>query len=86
MKSYIPPSQEDLRKLQQELGLNNSQMADLAGVASESQWRKYTTGSKPRAMGFHMAFVIAARLTPSTDDVKIRRKMLDMGCKVRSNA
>lgn len=31
-------------------------MADLAGAASHSQWRKYTSGSEPRAMSSHILF------------------------------
>ncbi|EAS4321028.1 XRE family transcriptional regulator, partial [Salmonella enterica] len=53
IKDYTPPTPEDLNQLKETLGYTGAQMADLAGVASNSQWRKYTGGESPRAMSPH---------------------------------
>ncbi|EIV9015583.1 XRE family transcriptional regulator, partial [Salmonella enterica] len=53
IKDYTPPTPEDLNQLKEKLGYTGAQMADLAGVASNSQWRKYTGGESPRAMSPH---------------------------------
>jgi predicted transcriptional regulator len=47
IKEYTPPTPEDLERLKSKLGYTGNQMAELAGVASNSQWRKYTGGSEP---------------------------------------
>ncbi|SQH39536.1 Uncharacterised protein [Salmonella enterica] len=47
IKDYTPPTPEDLNQLKDKLGYTGAQMADLAGVASNSQWRKYTGGESP---------------------------------------
>lgn len=51
-----PPTPEDLNQLKEQLGYTGTQMADLAGVASNSQWRKYTGGESPRAISPHILF------------------------------
>ncbi|MDK7596352.1 XRE family transcriptional regulator, partial [Serratia ureilytica] len=56
INEYTPPAPEDLERLKSELGYTGNQMADLAGVASNSQWRKYTGGAEPRAMSPHILF------------------------------
>ncbi|SUG24667.1 Uncharacterised protein [Salmonella enterica subsp. arizonae] len=56
IKDYTPPTPEDLNQLKEKLGYTGAQMADLAGVASNSQWRKYTGGESPRAMSPHILF------------------------------
>ncbi|MCY1463664.1 hypothetical protein D9M71_815920 [compost metagenome] len=40
-------------------------MADLTGLAQGAQWRKYTGGAEPHALGLHMHFYMAALLTLS---------------------
>lgn len=45
-------------------------MAALASVAGGQQWRKYTGGAEPRNLGFHMAFLIAARLALKAEELK----------------
>ncbi|ECH6127094.1 XRE family transcriptional regulator, partial [Salmonella enterica] len=76
IKDYTPPTPEDLNQLKETLGYTGAQMADLAGVASNSQWRKYTGGESPRAMSPHILFFMAAQLTLSEDDInKIIDKM-----------
>lgn len=56
INEYTPPSPDNLETLKTELGYTGTQMADLAGVASNSQWRKYTGGAEPRAMSPHILF------------------------------
>ncbi|HEN7343343.1 TPA: XRE family transcriptional regulator, partial [Serratia marcescens] len=63
-----------------ELGYTGTQMADLAGVASNSQWRKYTGGAEPRAMSPHILFFVAAQLALSERDLlKVLNKMKKIG-------
>ncbi|EBK6266594.1 XRE family transcriptional regulator, partial [Salmonella enterica] len=69
IKDYTPPTPEDLNQLKETLGYTGAQMANLAGVASNSQWRKYTGGESPRAMSPHILFFMAAQLTLSEDDI-----------------
>ncbi|ECK3060832.1 XRE family transcriptional regulator, partial [Salmonella enterica] len=77
IKDYTPPTPEDLNQLKETLGYTGAQMANLAGVASNSQWRKYTGGESPRAMSPHILFFMAAQLTLSEDDInKIIDKMI----------
>lgn len=80
INDYTPPSPEDLEKLKERLGFTGNQMADLAGVASNSQWRKYTGGAEPRAMSPHILFFMAAQL--ALDDSELTRvldKMKEIG-------
>ncbi|EPC4969408.1 XRE family transcriptional regulator, partial [Salmonella enterica] len=80
IKDYTPPTPEDLNQLKETLGYTGAQMANLAGVASNSQWRKYTGGESPRAMSPHILFFMAAQLTLSEDDInKIIDKMIEVG-------
>ncbi|HEN7343345.1 TPA: XRE family transcriptional regulator, partial [Serratia marcescens] len=66
-----------------ELGYTGTQMADLAGVASNSQWRKYTGGAEPRAMSPHILFFVAAQLALSERDLsKVLDKMREIGAKI----
>ncbi|WP_230202034.1 hypothetical protein [Serratia marcescens] len=58
-------------------------MADLAGVASNSQWRKYTGGAEPRAMSPHILFFMAAQLVLSEDELNnILEKMNEIGARI----
>ncbi|HID9279639.1 XRE family transcriptional regulator [Serratia sp. IR-2025] len=79
INEYTPPTPGDLEKLKTELGYTGTQMADLAGVASNSQWRKYTGGAEPRAMSPHILFFVAAQLALSERDLS---KVLDMMKKI----
>ncbi|PHH47920.1 transcriptional regulator [Pluralibacter gergoviae] len=77
---YTPPSPEDLEKLKERLGFTGTQMADLAGVASNSQWRKYTGGAEPRAMSPHILFFMAAQLTLDENELtRVLAKMKEIG-------
>ncbi|WP_269935802.1 XRE family transcriptional regulator [Serratia liquefaciens] len=68
---YNPPTPESLEKLKNGLGYTGTQMADLAGVASNSQWRKYTCGVAPRAMSQHILFYIASQLVLSENELNL---------------
>ncbi|TDB48990.1 helix-turn-helix domain-containing protein [Photorhabdus luminescens] len=82
--NYSPPTTEDLIKLKEELGFTGEQMADLAGVSGNNQWRKYTGGKMPRVVSPHILFYIATQLTLSEDDLnRILAKMREIGANVR---
>ncbi|EPK3281486.1 helix-turn-helix domain-containing protein [Serratia marcescens] len=84
INEYIPPTPEDLEQLKSELGYTGTQMADLAGVASNSQWRKYTGGAEPRAMSPHILFFMAAQLSLSPQELdKIIDKMASIGASIK---
>ncbi|EMX9222867.1 XRE family transcriptional regulator [Citrobacter koseri] len=84
INDYAPPTSEDLNQLKEQLGYTGTQMADLAGVASNSQWRKYTGGESPRAMSPHILFFIAAQLTLSDKDLAlVINKMREIGATIR---
>ncbi|AWC81159.1 MULTISPECIES: transcriptional regulator [Serratia] len=84
INEYTPPTPEDLECLKSELGYTGTQMADLAGVASNSQWRKYTGGAEPRAMSPHILFFMAAQLSLSPQELdKIIDKMASIGATIK---
>ncbi|EPB1814026.1 XRE family transcriptional regulator [Escherichia coli] len=81
---YIPPTPDDLNRFKEQLGYTGTQMADLAGVASNSQWRKYTGGESPRAMSPHILFFMASQLVLSEEDIKkVVSKMIDIGAEIK---
>lgn len=83
INDYIPPTTDDLNRLKEELGFTGNQMADLAGVASNSQWRKYTGGAEPRAMSPHILFFIAAQLALTDEQLKeVLNKMREIGAEI----
>ncbi|MEW8506997.1 MAG: hypothetical protein AB2598_09845 [Candidatus Thiodiazotropha sp.] len=82
MKNYEAPSVDNLRKLKDELGLTQSEMADFVGVAGGQQWRKYTGGQSPRKMNFHMLFYIAAKLTLTEQEMEVvYKRIVELGAK-----
>ncbi|MBE5251747.1 helix-turn-helix domain-containing protein [Mixta mediterraneensis] len=84
IKEYSPPTTDDLIRLKDELGYTGNQMADLAGVASNSQWRKYTGGESPRDMSPHILFFMAAQLALSEEDLnKVLKKMQHIGAEIK---
>ncbi|MBH3014643.1 helix-turn-helix transcriptional regulator [Serratia marcescens] len=84
INEYTPPTPEDLEQLKSELGYTGTQMADLAGVASNSQWRKYTGGAEPRAMSPHILFFMAAQLSLSPQELdKVIDKMVSIGATIK---
>ncbi len=64
MTTYIPPSSTDMERLKQELGKSSTEMAQLFGITTGRQWRKYMAAdsANSREMGMHMLFFAAARL------------------------
>ncbi|EOC1559753.1 XRE family transcriptional regulator [Cronobacter sakazakii] len=84
IEDYTPPSPDDLNLLKERLGYTGNQMADLAGVASNSQWRKYTGGESPRSMSPQILFFIAAQLSLSEKDLnQIVEKMREIGAQIK---
>lgn len=84
INEYTSPTPKDLDKLKTELGYTGTQMADLAGVASNSQWRKYTGGAEPRAMSPHILFFMAAQLALSSEEIeRVIGKMKNIGAGIR---
>lgn len=80
INEYTPPAPEDLERLKSELGYTGNQMADIAGVASNSQWRKYTGGAEPRAMSPHILFFMAAQLALNDNELdRVLKKMVEIG-------
>ncbi|MBR8214700.1 XRE family transcriptional regulator [Burkholderia vietnamiensis] len=64
MTTYTPPSPEDMERLKQELGKSSTEMAELFGISTGRQWRKYMAAdaNNSRDMGMHMLFFAMARL------------------------
>ncbi|MGL9750803.1 MAG: XRE family transcriptional regulator [Symbiopectobacterium sp.] len=84
INNYTPPTPDDLNSLKDALGYTGNQMEDLAGVASNSQWRKYTGGESPRAMSPHILFYMAAQLALSDDELHLFiKKMHEIGAETR---
>ncbi|MBV4411842.1 helix-turn-helix transcriptional regulator [Enterobacteriaceae bacterium YMB-R22] len=84
INDYTPPTPEALNQLKEQLGYTGTQMAELAGVASNSQWRKYTGGESPRTMSPHILFFIAAQLELNSDDLdRVLRKMCKIGALIK---
>lgn len=82
IEDYTPPTPDDLAVLKEQLGFTGNQMADLAGVASNSQWRKYTGGESPRAMSPHILFYMAAQLALDKNELeRVLEKMREIGAK-----
>ncbi|MCE9990876.1 XRE family transcriptional regulator [Enterobacter asburiae] len=77
---YSPPTAFDLAKLKHALGYTGTQMAQLAGVSSNSQWRKYTCGDSPRPISSHILFFTAAQLALNESEMnKVISKMKEIG-------
>lgn len=80
IEDYTPPTPEALEALKDRLGYTGNQMAELAGVASNSQWRKYTGGAEPRAMSPHILFFMAAQLELKPEELqRVLNKMQEIG-------
>lgn len=84
--SYTPPTPDDLAKLKNDLSFTGNEMAYLAGISSNSQWRKYTCGENPRAVSAHILFFIAAQLELNSDEMdRVLKKMQNIGADFKSN-
>ncbi|WP_233863030.1 XRE family transcriptional regulator [Paraburkholderia adhaesiva] len=82
---YTPPSPEDLAELKSELGLTGKQMAELAWLAGDQHWRKYTNPNPAtaRQMSSHMLFTMAAQLELSPEMIeKVLNRMRSMGATI----
>lgn len=84
INEYTPPSTDDLNELKNKLGYTGNQMADLAGVAGNNQWRKYTGGTAPRDMSLHILFYLAAQLALSPEELaKVLDTMKGIGAEIK---
>lgn len=84
INEYTPPSPNELEKLKSCLGYTGNQMAELAGVSSNSQWRKYTSGAEPRAMSSHILFFMAAQIALGDIELSIIiNKMKEIGAQIK---
>lgn len=57
---YEPPTPANLRDLKARLEYSGQQMADLFGLATKDQWRKYSGDNAPRPMSLPMLFLTGA--------------------------
>lgn len=88
---YTPPPPEDLDRLKEELGFSSTQMAELFGIASGRQWRRYTSQasdpSNRRDMGIHMLFFAMARLELDAETIeRVLDRMRQAGAHVDLSA
>lgn len=87
--NYEPPSPEDLERLKNELGKSSGEMAELFGLASGRQWRRYlsTDPNHKRDMGIHMLFFAIAQLVLTPEDFeRILDRVRKVGAKVDLSA
>jgi len=83
--NYEPPIPEDLERLKDELGKSSGEMAELFGLASGRQWRRYlsTDENNKRDMGMHMLFFAMARLELNPEDIeRVLARMRKVGATV----
>lgn len=80
---YTPPTPQDIQRLKDALGYTGDQMAELAGVSGNRQWRKYTGGEQPREMSASMLFMLAARLVLNPAELeRVAQQMRLIGAEV----
>jgi hypothetical protein len=85
MINYIPPTPEDMERLKQELGKSSTSMAELFGVSSGRQWRKYMAAdaNNQRDMGLHMLFFAMARLELDAETIeRVLNRMRSAGATI----
>ncbi|WP_024901559.1 hypothetical protein [Robbsia andropogonis] len=85
MTHYTPPTAGDLKTLKEGLGKSSTEMAELFGVTTGAQWRKYMAADSAnrRDMGLHMLFFAAARLELDTDTLnRILDRMRAVGATI----
>ncbi len=75
---YTPPSPDDLSALKNSLGKTGKQMAELAWLAGDQHWRKYTNPNPDtrRQMSAQMLFTMAALL--ELDEATLNRILARM--------
>lgn len=84
---YEPPSPRDLRELKARLNYSGQQMADLFGLASKEQFRKYSGDNAPRAMSLPMLFLAGALLLgPNATVGQVFAWCIEVGAKIELNA
>jgi len=82
---YTPPTPADLTKLKDELQFTGKQMADLAWLAGDQHWRKYTNPNpdNQRPMSAHMLFVMMARLELDAETInRVLDRMRKVGATI----
>ena len=82
---YTPPTPAELEQLKTDLGLSSGEMAELFGLASGRQWRRYlsTDPSNRRDMGMHMLFFAMARTELDADTIaRVLDRMRKVGAKI----
>ena len=86
---YDPPTPEQLEELKTILGKSSGEMAELFGLASGRQWRRYlsTDENNKRDMGVHMLFFAMARLELDEGSVeRVLERMRKAGASVDLSA
>lgn len=89
MIEYTPPSADDLKRLKDLLGKSSTEMAELFGVSSGVQWRKYMAADSAnrRDMGMHMLFFAMARLELNAETMEqILNRMRAVGATIELDA
>ena len=79
---YEPPTPQELRALKERLKYSGSQMADLFGLASAQQWRKYSGDGAPRPMSLPMLFLAGALLNRTATIDQLFDWCREVGAKV----
>lgn len=83
INEYEAPTPDDLQALKNELNYTGAKMADLAGVFSSAQWRKYTNNINQRKMAPQMLFYLAAQLALTPEELdRIIKKMVEIGARI----
>lgn len=85
MMRYLPPSTEDMERLKLVLGKSSTEMAELFGVSTGRQWRKYMAAdaNNSRDMGMHMLFFAMARLELDPETLeRILNRMREAGATI----
>ncbi|EPF4282192.1 XRE family transcriptional regulator [Escherichia coli] len=80
INNYTPPKSQDLHQFKEMLGYTGNQMAELAGISSDSQWRKYINKENNRSMSLHILFFMAAQTSLGSNEINtILNKMREIG-------
>ncbi|MBJ9674513.1 XRE family transcriptional regulator [Burkholderia gladioli] len=79
---YTAPEPSQLRKLKSDLNYSGAQMADLFGLASPQQWRKYSGDGAPREMSLPMLFLAMSLLDRSATVEQVFDKCRAVGATI----
>jgi urease accessory protein UreE len=83
---YESPSPQSLAELKAKLGFTGKQMAELAWLAGDQHWRKYTNPHNPRTMSAHMLFAMMAQLELDASTLeRIYERMREAGATIQVN-